>query len=318
MINVKRHSIALLALLSVVLLSGCIGQTGAVPGTAAGVIIKNFGPDISEVFSCDAVTFSISVENVGGADAKNVEARIFGLGTQWSGDNWDEVADRKITVAEFLEKNLPEYGQGGWGDGTWDLLAPCGLSVDNEYSAGVRLTYEYGTSAMGNIRLYDNDYLKSNPEEAESIMKASGLESFSATGGPLKISLAGVARPLVYRDHPDALNQASVTFLIENVGQGKPYTDTDETNMQFTVVSATVNEIEDCEFDNVIRLPRTGQKSLTCLFDMPDPDTYTTIPVEIEIEYNYFVDSSSSVRVLKTLFQDTTSGNGENGGSEAL
>lgn len=303
MINVRRHSIALLALLSiVVVLSGCVGGEAGY-GTASGVIIKSFGPDISEVFSGDAVTFSLSVENVGGEDATDVSARIFGLGTQWSGEGWTTGRTQYIG---FLERNVPEYGQGGWGDAQWDLVAPGALRVDNEYTAGVRLTYGYGTSAMADIRLYDNAYLRSNPDEAESIMRASGIESFSLTDAPLRISLSGVARPLVYREA--ALNQASITFLVENAGQGKPYWDTnDETDMSFYVDSVTVNGAE-CDVgltDGIARLPRTGKKSLSCRFTMPSPTTweaYTTIPVEIKISYNYFTDSSGSVRVLKSLF----------------
>lgn len=299
-INVRRHSIALLALLSiVVVLSGCTVGGEAGYGTASGVIIKSFGPDISEVFSGDAVTFSLSVENVGGEDANEVSARIFGLGTQWT------FTSARTQDIGFLERNVPEYGQGGWGDALWDLVAPGALRVDNEYTAGVRLSYLYGTSAMGDIRLYDNAYLRSNPEEAESIMRASGLESFSVTDAPLRISLAGVARPLVYRE--GSMNQASITFLVENSGQGKPYW-TDETDMTFYVDSVTVNGV-DCDLgltSNEVRLPRTGKKSLSCRFTMPAPTTgweaYTTIPVEMQISYRYFVDSSGSITVLKSLF----------------
>ena len=294
----KKHIAALLSLIVlVVAVSGCIGGEEAVSGTATGVIIKSFSPDISEIFSEDDVTFSLSVENIGGEDATNVQAKLFGLGTDWSGDDWD---GNRIKWIGYLERSQPDYNvPGGTGDMQWNVKSPVDLKVDNTYTAGVRLTYTYSTTALANIKIYSNEYLKTNPDKAESIMKSSGIETFSVTNAPIKIELAGLARPLIYRSDGQV---ASITALLSNIGQGKPY-DTGEDDMTITLEKMTVNK-QPCsnELEDTYRIPRTGKKSIPCQFELPAIDSYTTIPVEIELSYNYFVDSSTTIKVLKSLY----------------
>lgn len=316
MITVNKHTFALLALLLVVTaLSGCVGQTAG-KGTTSGVVIESFGPDISEVFSGDPVVFSITVENIGGEDADDVSAKLYGLGTDWAGPDWVNTANRVKSIG-YLERSQPEFDvPGGVGDAQWDVEAPKDLKVDNTYTAGVRLYYGYKTTALANIRIYDNGYLRSNPDIAQSVMKSSGVDSFTVTNAPVSIELAGVARPLVYRSDLTG-QQATITFLIENVGQGKPY-DTTENDMTVTVETLLVNGAA-CQGDGQgtgdYRLPRAGKKSVPCTFTLPTVDTYTTIPAEIVVGYIYFIDTTSSVKVLKGIYTGGTSGNG---GSEAF
>ena len=293
----NQISVLLASVLVVVALSGCIGQEAG-RGAATGVIIKSFGPDMSEVFSSDPVTFTLSVENVGGEDATDVEAKLFGLGTDWTGDDWVNIGSRTKYIG-FLERSQPEYkAPGGFGDAQWDVEAPVGLKVDNTYSAGVRLYYGYSTTALANIKIYSNDYLRSNPEEAEKIMKSSGIESFTVTDAPITIELAGLARPLIYRGSGQT---ASITALLSNMGQGKPYDD-EENDMEVTVTGFKVNNVN-CVEDaaDIYRLPRAGKKSVPCRFNIPSVDSYTTIPVEITLSYNYFIDDTSSIKVLKSI-----------------
>jgi hypothetical protein len=296
----KKHIAALLSLIVVVVtISGCIEEE-AISGTATGVIIKSFSPDISEIFSEDDVTFSLTVENIGEEDATNVHAKLFGLGTDWSGIDWDDVANRTKWVG-YLEKSQPEFKiPGGADDIQWSITSPPGLKVDNTYSAGVRLYYNYSTTALANIKIYNNDYLKSNPEDAESILKSSGIDTFTVTNAPVTIELAGLARPLIHRAGEEQV--ASFTALISNIGQGKPYMDL-ENDMTIEITGITIDSDKTCknDYDTTPKLPRTGKKSVSCQFDLPPVDSYTTIPVEIELSYKYFVDGSTSITVLKSL-----------------
>lgn len=301
----KKHVLVLLAsLLIVVALSGCVellgfGGVGVEGGIATGVVIKRFSPDISEIFSEDSVVFSLSAENIGGEDATNVQAKLFGLGTDWTGADWVDTAERTKSIG-FLEKSQPEYKvPGGVGDAQWDVTSPVGLKVDNTYTAGVRLSYGYSTTALANIKIYHNDYLKSNPEDAETIMRSSGIETFTVTNAPIKVKLAGLARPLIYRGEGQ---KASITVLLSNVGQGKPYK-TAENDMTITVTNIEVHGGE-CEgsVEKDYRLPRAGEKSIPCRFILPYIDSYTTIPMEIELSYNYFLDGTTSIKVLKSIY----------------
>jgi hypothetical protein len=53
--NMKKGTLALMGLtLAVVFLSGCVGQSGTTgSGQSKGVIIKNFYPDMTEIYSGD-------------------------------------------------------------------------------------------------------------------------------------------------------------------------------------------------------------------------------------------------------------------------
>lgn len=295
----KLLGLALLVL--VVFLSGCtyipqIGQQiDSTKGISSGVIIKSFKPDISEIFSGDSIVFSVVVENIGEEDADSVKATIFGLSTDWSGDDWTN----KEKEIGFLQKSQADYDiPGGQGDAQWDLTSPSGLKVDNTYTAGVRVTYSYGTTALGNIKIVSDSYIKSHPEDAEEILRGPGLTSFSVTKAPVAISFAGVARPLIYRKEDQ---KAIVTVELSNIGQGKPY-QTNRDDMKITITKLQVNN-QDCEstIDSNPKLPRTGKKSVACKFTLPSVEDYTTIPIDVELSYNYFVEAETSIKVLKEI-----------------
>lgn len=282
---------ALILLVFVVFLSGCVGQVPGVPGAATGVIIKSFSPDISEIYSGDSVVFSLAVENVGEEDATNVQAKLFGLGTGWTG--WSTAYD-DVNPSTLL-KSQPEYKiPGGMGDAQWEPTSPT-LRVDNTYTASVRLKYDYVTSAHGDIKVYTQDYLKTRPEEAESIMKSPGIASFSVSKAPVTVSLTGVARPLVTSPG----KTASIAVLISNIGQGAPFKNT-ENDMTITIDSIKVGDTT-CVSGVDKRLPRGGQGSASCSFKIPDFTDYSTVPIDVQLSYSYFVDASTTIKVLKTL-----------------
>lgn len=288
----KRQILTALALLVfVVFLSGCLGQAPGAPGATTGVIIKSFAPDISEIYSGDSVVFSLTVENVGEEDATNVQAKLFGLGTGWAGLS----SEYKYVNPSTLLKSQPEYKiPGGMGDAQWEPTSPT-LRVDNTYTASVRLKYKYITSAHGDIKVYTQDYLKTRPEEAESVMKSPGISSFSVSKAPITVSLTGVARPLVTAPG----RTASIAVLISNIGQGAPFK-TSENDMIITIDSITVGGTT-CVSDTEKRLPRGGQGSAACTFIIPNFTDYSTVPIDVQLSYSYFIDASTTIKVLKTL-----------------
>jgi len=285
--------------MAAVVLSGCIGGGGGTGGTA-GVVIDYFEPDISEIYSSEEVMFTAGVKNIGEENAENVELRLFGLGNDWT---WDSGKTQQISGR--LEKSDESEGiEGGTGEAQWVVTSPSGLKVDNTYTANVRLSYDYETTARANVKVYDTDYLRSISEEASDIMQSSGIETFTVTDAPISIELTGLSKPLIYRESGQ---KSSVTVLINNVGDGKPYLD-NENDLSVRVGKVTVDgEVISDVSNKDYRLPRSGKKSLPVQFELPDIESYTTIPIEIELTYRYFVDSSTNIIVLKTLFDDDTS-----------
>ena len=298
-----KRLFALLSLVGLVVLAGCIGGIGQVtdvfvPGAATGLVIKEFGPDLPEVFSGDSVTFSLLVENIGEIDATSVTAKLMGLGTDWSGI---PTTANAIASGGSIPKAQPSMGvPGGQDSTTWTVTSPSDLKVDKDYTAKVRLSYSYGTSAVGSIKVYDSDYLATlTQDEARAISRSSGLESWTVTNSPVTIELAGATRPFIVQDSDLS---ATVSFLVSNRGQGYPYTGTDQAVRGITITSAKVGTTT-CISSKTDTLPRTGKKGFTCSFTISPGDVadFTTIPITVELVYNYYIDSSATVKVLQTL-----------------
>lgn len=296
-----RLLIPLTLVAAVVLLSGCtlpgitLPGIGAPTGIASGVIVKDFRPDISEIYAGDMASFYLTVENVGEQDAENVNIRLFGLGTDWEG-----VPATEPTI-DILQRSQPDFNvPGGLYDTTFTVTSPD--RAKGKYQASVRVTYEYSTEASGNLKVYNNEYLKTIPREAETIMKSSALESFDVTNAPVTIALAGVARPLIYRE--DATNVATITIQISNIGQGYPYTGDDIDSRNVTIDSITVYR-ENCDnWDKINKgpkIPRDGSASFACKFELEPVDEYTTVPIYINISYNYYVDATTSINVIEQI-----------------
>lgn len=295
----KRYALFLF-LIVFVFLSGCtlLGQQqpsgGTQTGQAIGVIIKSFKPDVSEIFSGDSITFTVTVENVGEEDATNVKAKLIGLGTDWSGD----IVDDPIKDIGDLPKKV-EGSLGSSGDAQWDVVSPSNLKVDNTYTAGVIVYYGYKSTALGSLKIISQEYIRTKPEEANKIYQSSGMEKFTATRAPIQISLAGVARPFIYRGSGQ---EASVSIQLTNIGQGYPYLDK-QGDRKIRVEKITINN-EEClnqDFPQDVTIPVGSYKTITCKFSVPEVSEYTTIPLEVELSYNYYVESSASIKVLKAI-----------------
>jgi len=297
-----KKLLSLLSLILIVSLSGCTyfgleeitGQRPTIDedGLATGVIIKSFGPDIPEIYSEDSVTFTVTVENVGEEDALNVKAKLFGLGSDWSWTTGKQTIGDGTLLKSVSEEGLP----GGIADYQWDVESPLNLKVDNTYTAGVRVYYSYKTTAYGTLKVYNYNYLRANPERSDEVMKSSGIASFDVTKAPVTVSLRGAARPYIYRTSGQT---GSITIMIEKIGRGHQYS-TSEDDRTVTIDKIKVGDTT-CKSSATAKLPTGGEKSVSCTFTLPEVDEFTTIPVEVELSYNYFVDGSAKIKVLKAI-----------------
>lgn len=233
---------------------------------------------------------------------------MFGLGTDWS-----TPTVKYYNISELLQRSQPEYKiPGGTGDASWEVTSPANMKVDNTYTAGVRVTYTYRTTALANFKVYTQEYLRTRPEQSEQIMKSSGISSLVVTKAPVTVSFAGISRPIIYRT---AGQKMSFTVQISDIGPGNPYFGADLANMKVNVdkieirnitCGGTSNGTSDCTCSGwsssakEVKLPRTGEKSISCTYTFNSAvEDYTTIPINVELTYNYFLESSSTIKVLK-------------------
>ncbi len=158
--------------------------------------------------------------------------------------------------------------------------------------------YKYASNAHGKIKVISNDYIKTHPQEADKILKTSGIESFAATKAPIEISVAGVSMPFIYREPEQT---ASISIQLKNVGQGYPYLE-EQRDRKVTIEKITVNG-EEClnDISSVVSIPTESYKTITCRFNLPEVSEYTTIPLEVELTYYYYVESSATIKVLKAI-----------------
>jgi hypothetical protein len=232
------------------------------------------------------------LENIGGSDANVTSAKLYGLGSDWRPQR-TEIKDIGILNRADPTAKLP----GGTYSDEFSSTSPENLKVDTTYTAFIRVTYSYNTSAAGKIKFYNKTYLNSlSIEEARKIRSSPGIESFVTTSGaPIQISLTGLPRPL------EDGRGGKVTFIIENVGPGKNYLNSID-DRKIKIINITIKDTPCKGKENADEtLPRVGPKLIIC--DVPpitDVDTYTTIPVKAEIMYNYFVDASTTIKVLRT------------------
>ncbi len=315
-----KKTLLLLPLVFVVFLSGCTipGIGESVQGIASGVVIKEFKPEISEIYSGDSVIFMLVVENVGEEEAKNVVATFMGVGTDWRAVD-PTSNSREIGLLAKSEPNIA----GGMVETTFEQKSPDNLVAANTYPAKVRVSYEYASTAYGKLKVYNyEDYIKTlSPSEAEKIMKSSAIDSFGVTKAPISIALAGVARPLIFRTTSGSSNKAVVTIVLSNIGQGQSYLN-DIADRKVEIVSATINVDSSgrpvrCEnwaqINKNPTIPRSGQTSFSCQFSVPDVPMFKTIPIEVKLRYKYYVYASSQIKVLQSFSAGT--GGSSSGGT---
>ena len=309
--------LVLTSLLLAVLLAGCIGQGGKQVIAGNGVIIKSFSPDFEEVRSGEAITLSAMVENVGEADATDVAIELFGLnlgGREWnliSGDN-----PQKLSVLRKADPSLNLPGESY--EFSWNLRTPQNLKVDNTYTADMRVYYKYSTSSVSTLRFLTYDYLKSLPsEQFESVKGTSGVKQSQVSGAPITVSMTVGKRPLIVYEDGDTF---SLQIIVSNVGSGNAFNSSAQypgypdgstlssDDLYYVDVNIDTDLNVDCSpvlgspKSGSLRLTRGKSKTMFCTITIPSKAEIGNVrdySVSVDLNYGYFVDSSTSVNVLK-------------------
>ncbi len=140
----------IIAIIAVVIISGCTGGTGAIVNPNAGVVINNFVSTPSEVLEGDPVVFEAEIQNVGGTTARSTTIELFGVEGTWR--NRDGSVIESTLPEEFgrldpaiVERNLP----GDMRIKQWEIVPPAiGQGITVPFSIETRVTYDYNTSGF--------------------------------------------------------------------------------------------------------------------------------------------------------------------------
>jgi len=317
-----------LPVIAILLVSGC---TTANTASGNGVVVKAFAPDFSEVYSGEAVTFSLLLKNEGSAEAKNVHAELLGLDEDWCSkdgtkcgtslggrlENWPNEPECKYG-GEGFSMPAPNPLQGTTGGShvcTWTYTTPPlskGFTIT--YTPVARVFYPYKSAVTKLITFGSNAELRRIQDSGGKLpiettaSTSSPIQLIIETKGPIRFWEGGVAFPL--------------EITIKNIGGGAPCsTGAASEDRMKDACKATVsgeeakNKItlkisldsqmqvmdEECQalasYGKLISLYK-GQNALVCdieasgLTEIPTQRT-----IQVEAFYEYFTDTETSIKV---------------------
>lgn len=304
-----KKTLVYVLLISVVLLSGCVG-TGEKAGLATGIIIKEFSSDFVEYTSGEPVVVYLTLQNIGESDAKNVKVKLFQLNpAEWGSASFPEkelpILRRAVPVANIPgEEAIVE----------WELTAPHIKTSKEEFIASCGISYEYETNATATLRFVTNDYLRSlKSTEQEKIRKSSGLVKYTSSNAPIKVSFSTQDRPFVVYKPGDKF---SFQIIITNVGQGNVF-DKEADNGEMTARSRyklrinkpdIAGEKVDIDCPTLgsatggyyqVELRKGESKILSCTATVKDIVNIMDGNIFVNLKYGYYIDSSTTIKVIQ-------------------
>ncbi len=334
-----RNILAAFLIVAAVVFAGCIGQPTTTTATGNGVIISSFSSDFPEVRSGEEATIMLSLANVGESDATGVTVQLFGLNfgaNDWTRTTGSLVT----ALPTLLRGANPSANLAGdTYDVTWGLKSPANLRVDNTYTADARVNFLYKTTAVSTIRFVSNDYIKSLPTaQADQVRKTAGVISSKVSNAPIQLSSTVGTRPLIVYNGGEVytvsivISNAGTGNAFKNtadypgVTNGKAVSTNTMTSLDSKYLNlvnvniktdATINcksafEQKDgkiitedpTEKTGYVSLNRGKSKTLSCSITAPttasavgNTKDYT---INTQLEYGYFVDTSASIKVLRT------------------
>ena len=319
------------AILLVILVSGCTSSETTVE-FGNGVIVKEYGPEFSDVYSGECVDFNILIKNTGSVDAEKVFAELLGLDQDWY-DN-DEISWGKgctssgggpwVNREKVSNEQGCRYTSGGrdllapdamWGvDGetmicSWTYMAPKlpeHMTID--YYPTARVFYTYHTDVSREITLMSSqemrDYVNSNTPLP--------TDTQVSTHAPIQIDVVAATPLRVFSDRVEF----PIEIRINNVGGGvacigssrwddvsscKTH-DASETwnKLKLEVKSGNYIDVSsDCR-DIDITLYKGKDNTIRCDATVSIsslPASRTKDIIEVKAYYNYFLDQEMEITV---------------------
>jgi len=309
-----KKLLPLLLLGIVVAFAGCIGQgpaptavTCAGTGVTDGITITDFTFDFNEIYGGEAVGLTFTAENMGGASGTLLSAEVFGpsINEAAAAGNltWGCPAPCNLTLDINEGLDAPNYDldiPGGMYTSVWTFEAPTGLGAEAGYDFNIRTKYNYETNFVGILTVMSSSYLRTLPEdERKALIQAGGLSQQCYSGGPIALAAAAGTHFVDVAPGEDK----TIRFKVTNVGSGYPYypSPLDPTTSMYKVhINPTTGQVT-CS-DQTITLSRGQTGTFSCTFNPTSTVTNKEdITFTIKLDYNYWLDKSTFIKVLRPL-----------------
>jgi len=263
----KELALLSISLLVFVFLAGCDGQQ---QGGGAGVVINSFTALPSTTEPNTPVLLQLEIQNTGGTIARAVTAELLGLTDEWS------ISEGRVQVVGEL---YPADSSRGITEGEeyvieWDLSAP-GKTRDMSYSATAHISYAYTTTVEAEIKAVTSDYLRQTGETG-------GITEQGSSAGPFSITL--IAPTTVISG-----GRIPVQIEIQNTGGG--YITGKKLNLQTSGLVCTKSDVT---------LIGGRSATLYCTLPIETFTNYKIFPISVSTSYIYWIESTTSITVLKT------------------
>lgn len=322
-----------LPILAALLVSGCTWP-GTTTTSGAGVVVKEFAPEFTEIYAGEPVTFRMLVQNQGSVDAKNVHAELLGLD-----EDWCNPSQQCTTSGGGRQEKLPNEEECKYGGTGFNMLAPDtqrGTSGASHictwtYKAppiqkGFTITY---TPIARTYYSYSGGVTKlitfGSSSELRRIQDSGGklpTETKSQTSGPITVDIQTQGPIRFWSDEKKITFPLEVT--INNVGGGvacsydkiislsldackKDEKNKNKVNIKIdlgTNSKMSLSTTECQEFASTsgkqIALWKGQSNSMVCEVTATDLDTQSTSQKSISVQayYEYYTDTSSSIKVI--------------------
>ncbi len=283
----KNQFLPLLLIFAVVFVAGCTTQTSTASSNA--IVIKSFGPEITEIEPTEDISVSAVIENIGGAKATQVKPILLGLTDEWKFDPGREYDKIDAMLPPDPARNL----QGDVEELVWFLSPPKpAKKVTLTYDMELRVFFNYQTFSENLLTVATREYIDSFPADQKQAERDKlGVKTSIPSSGP--ISVAVFARTIVLDKGTEKM---TVTVDIQNVGGGKP----DNDQVEIKIKSGDKNLAGDCSGieGGKVRLAQGKSRQLRCSIDVRGISLKEDVPISIELSYTYWVSAVSSITVL--------------------
>jgi hypothetical protein len=299
---VGMRELPIVAILAVILISGCVGQTTVTPTGGAGLTITSFSADMTEQTSDRDIRLFADFENQGESKIyanQSLVALIGPIGTgllEWGDVPNNISAFRRDLNPADVARDLPA----GSDSKQWKVRAPKldpGQSKTDTFT--VRTYYDYETKGVGSLEVYSEAESTAVKERGDTLEKA----VFSTTHGPVEMTIRSVPDPVI------ALGNDVVTLeiTISNTGGGTVYKAGKITNNMADVPTLAYGDLNIVKLLVSTDLDETGTNcksnaeqeliggkptTISCDFKVTAPNTKQSYPVKISATYGYYTEQS--------------------------
>lgn len=286
----KTLPICIVLLLTIVLISGCIGGGNGAkkkklsPGP--GLVVTDFFSDFESIDQGEEMFVAVDFENRGDSGAKNIKGTLIRQGA------FEIItANSYFEAAAPLEPPLEEVYSSD--EFYWQIKAP-GVSQDRVEEIQARVNYDYWTEGYATIHFVPRDI------EREKGRSAFQLDP-STTNGPVAIEISA-NQPITIKDEAEEPREADgsvlktvrVNIILSNSGTGRV-----ESSDISTYAEADCNKELDC----IDTLEIDGYGPTCTIEDPENPGIYISLSDLDEIEGIKLIQGEEGKKVLSLTFK---------------